>query len=168
MSDVLEQDPLENPQRPLIEEHSRPLGWRRVGLMELNQHWSWLVVRLKDRYPLAAERELRSHLMSHITDNDAFFICNDAAMWLFTVITRPLQYPRVEEQFCIAVTPEQADYAEALYEPVGVWVRRLGIRDLEYMCFSDATAFVARREAKALEHRARKVSIMVMEDHRGG
>ena len=168
MSDVLEIDPLENPHRAPIKEHSLPVAWSRVGLMELNRHWPWLVERLKGRYPLAAERELRAHLMGQIADNDALFICNEAAIALFVVIRRPLQYPRVEEQFCIAVTAEQADFAEALYGPVGTWVRRLGIRDVDFLLFSDATAFVAAREAGALERKTKTIKTMVMEDHRGG
>jgi hypothetical protein len=168
VSETIEVDPLENPHRAPLDERSLPVAWSRVGMVELNHHWPWLVERLKGRYPLAAERELRSHLMGMLADNDAYFVCNEAAIALFVVIRRPLQYPRVEEQFCIAMSPEHADFAEALYGPVGVWVRRLGIRDLDYLLFSDATAFVACREAGALERKTKSIKTMIMEDHRGG
>ena len=160
---------LDNPVHPNADGPSEPIAWQRVGQPDLAMHWPWLKARCEQRWPLATERQIYSHLVNLMADNDSYFICNAHAVGLFTVTRLHLTPKYVEEQFCVCDDPpDSCDFAEQLYTVAGNWIRRLGIRAFHYLRLSDArNESTARRCAGALDMRTERLKIMIMEDKRG-
>jgi hypothetical protein len=154
---------LETPARPNRDGVSVVPAFRRVSQMDLTAMWPWLGVRLMDRYPLATERQIYSHLLGCMSDNDCFFVGNDTTIGLFSVLREHFVPPYIKEQFCLCPGgAEGADAIEVIYEVAADWARRMQIRDFHYMTFSDLSSdAIIRKATKCVASRADKVRVAV-------
>lgn len=130
----------------VTESTSVPRNIRRVEMSDLVLIWPWLSARLRERYPAATERGIRSYLTQCMHDSEAQFICTDQSAALATIVQVPMEGPRVQIQFVLAERGrEDADPAEPLCDEIAKWAKLLRVQRVEYGRFDDVDAIEMRR-----------------------
>ena len=138
--ELLADEVVEAPPEPSVKQE-----FTRVGSNELIQMWVWLYPRLREHYPKATERQIRTWLGQCASDNDCFFICNGLdAVALVQIVRDPMEEPFIKERFVLA--RGEVEPAEALYSEISRWGYRNGVGRIWHNLFSDVQLMMARRK----------------------
>lgn len=133
-----------------IVEDAVPQRRRRVGLADLNLHWSWLAPRLTARYRHLDETQIRRVLVGAMADNDALFMCDDRSIGLTMICRKPLEAEQAHEIFVLGRDPVGEDdlgceAAEWLYDEIGRWARQMRVSEVVFDYFSDVNHWASRK-----------------------
>ena len=119
-------------------EVSQAITSRPFNLADLTGAGSWLIPRLKERYPLKNDGQLLGWLRGSIPDNANLFLRTAHAV----ILARCEQgffatSPTAVECFVLASAPEFLGEAQALYDDMERWAQRIGASEMQVNVFSD-------------------------------
>jgi hypothetical protein len=114
---------------------------RRVTLPDLWENGTWLIERLKVKYPNLSDQVMHGWLRSKLEGNEWLFLTNDYGMCLFEMIHETLT-PQcsIIERFILARDIKDAECirkAGLLYADVWRWAVSMGARDIIVEQFCD-------------------------------
>ena len=111
----------------------------RVVLPDLDRSGSWLIARLKTKYPHLTDREVTSWFRGIMESSEYLFIRRNKGVLLAQSLRDPLTHiPAIREIFCLAQDGGVED-AAALYADLRRWAEGLGAVEIIVETFSDVS-----------------------------
>lgn len=110
----------------------------RFSLPDINDLGSWLITRLRPKYPHYQDSQLMAMMRARLDNNECLFLKTRHGAAMAEVVHESLSPgPAVKERFVLLKDEKYVDEGVQLYEEIKRWANGLGCKEISVREFSD-------------------------------